>query len=90
MLILAVLVACTPAPVPLNPNKRSNKLVKPEVDRDTTMAVAPESVVHKRDGSTIDLATLWDKDKDQKVVVVFYRGGWCHSAGHFLGPRTKS
>ena len=37
-------------------------------------AVAPAAVVTKRDGSQIDLASVWEK---QKVVVVFYRGGWC-------------
>ncbi len=35
---------------------------------------APSAMVTKRDGSKIDLATMWDK---HKVVLIFYRGGWC-------------
>lgn len=77
LLILAALVACTPAPV-LNPNKQPTRTAgRGEVERDVTLAVAPPAVVKKRDGSTFDLATLWAKDRDHKVVVVFYRGGWC-------------
>jgi len=76
MLVLAVLVACSPAPV-LNPNKSPKRPGRAEVDRDVTLATAPAAMVKKRDGSPFDLATLWDKDKNQKVVVVFYRGGWC-------------
>jgi peroxiredoxin len=71
LIVLAMLVACTPAPV-LNPNKQPRKPGKSEVER--TLTVAPEAVVTTRDGATFDLATLWEK---QKVVVVFYRGGWC-------------
>jgi peroxiredoxin len=75
MIVLAVLMACAPAPV-LNPNKKPHKKPgRPEVVK--TLQVAPESIVKKRDGSTFDLATLWEKGRDKKVVVVFYRGGWC-------------
>jgi peroxiredoxin len=76
MIVLAVLVACTPAPV-INPNKRIAKRPgRSEVVH--TLQMAPDSPVKKRDGSTFDLATLWEKGKgDKKVVVVFYRGGWC-------------
>jgi hypothetical protein len=74
MIVLAVLMACTPAPV-INPHKKPNhKLGRPEVVK--TIQMAPESIVKKRDGSTFDLATLWEKGKENKVVVVFYRGGW--------------
>ncbi len=76
LIVVAVLVACTPAPV-LNPNKQAKRGGRAEVERDTTLAVAPAAVVKKRDGTSFDLASLWDKDKNQKVVVVFYRGGWC-------------
>lgn len=76
MLSVAVLVACTPAPV-LNPNKQTKRAGRGEVERDVTLATAPAAVVKKRDGSQFDLASLWDKEKNQKVVVVFYRGGWC-------------
>jgi len=73
LILLATLVACTPAPV-LNPNKNTKRAGRSEVQRDVTLGEAPEAVVHKRDGSTIDLATIWH---NKKVVVVFYRGGWC-------------
>jgi len=76
LVLIAALVACTPAPV-LNPNKQPKRTGRAEVERDITLGVAPEAVVTKRDGTSFDLATLWDKEKDQKVVVVFYRGGWC-------------
>ncbi len=47
-----------------------------------TLNMAPDAVVKKRDGSSIDLATLW---QTQKVVVVFYRGGWCPHCQKQLG-----
>jgi peroxiredoxin len=72
--LVAALVACTPAPV-LNPNKQQAKRAGREVQ--ATLTLAPEAMVKKRDGTPFDLAQLWDKEKDQKVVVVFYRGGWC-------------
>jgi peroxiredoxin len=75
MIVLAVLMACTPAPV-LNPHKQPHKRPgRPEVAH--TFKSAPDAVVKKRDGSTYDLAQLWDKSKEHKVVLVFYRGGWC-------------
>ena len=36
-------------------------------------------------GGTFDLASLWDKGGDKKVVVVFYRGGWCPHCKKQLG-----
>ena len=66
-----MLVACSPAPV-LNPNKPAKRAAKTEVD--LTLSVAPETVVQTRDGSRFDLGNLWAR---QKVVVVFYQGGWC-------------
>jgi peroxiredoxin len=75
MIVLAVLMACTPAPV-LNPHKKPPRRPgSSEVQH--TFAVAPDSMVKKRDGSAFDLSTLWDKTKENKVVLVFYRGGWC-------------
>jgi peroxiredoxin len=38
------------------------------------VTTAPPATVTMRDGNQIDLSTVWEK---QKVVVVFYRGGWC-------------
>ncbi len=73
LILLALLGACRPEPV-LNPNKPTKRGGVSEVQRDVTLAVAPVAVVQKRDGSSIDLATLW---QSKQVVVVFYRGGWC-------------
>jgi peroxiredoxin len=85
LIAFVLLVACTPAPV-LNPNKPSAKQAgRSEVERDVTLATAPEAMVKKRDGSPFDLATLWEKEKAQKVVVVFYRGGWCPHCAKQLG-----
>jgi peroxiredoxin len=75
LFVLAVLVACSPAPV-INPNKQPAK--RPgRAEIEVKLEQAPETVVQKRDGSTFELATLWAEDQGQKVVVVFYRGGWC-------------
>jgi peroxiredoxin len=72
-------MACRPETPPLNPHKK-----KPpdtgEVQR--VPQQAPSAIVTKRDGSQIDLATLWEK---QRVVVVFYRGGWCPHCQKQLG-----
>jgi len=73
-LLVCLLVACRPDPVPLNPykNKRRSGGDPPEVMR--TPLNAPSAMVTKRDGSSVDLATFWE---NQKVVLIFYRGGWC-------------
>jgi peroxiredoxin len=76
LVILALVAACRPDPVPLNPHKQQAPRTK-EIDRDVSLAPAPDALVKKRDGTEFDLAALWAKEKDQKVVVVFYRGGWC-------------
>jgi len=83
--VVVLVTACAPAPV-LNPNKHSNRAAgRPEVERDPTLAIAPAAVVKKRDGSEFDLATLWAEGTDHKVVVVFYRGGWCPHCKKQLG-----
>jgi peroxiredoxin len=64
--------ACRPESPPLNPHKKQARGGPPAVEK--APAVAPSATVTKRDGNQIDLASLWEK---QKVVVVFYRGGWC-------------
>lgn len=74
ILVVAALVACTPAPV-LNPHKQPAKRKGGEIEK--TLTSAPEAVVTKGDGSQYDLAQLWEKGQEKKVVVVFYRGGWC-------------
>lgn len=38
-------------------------------------ATAPDVALQDVDGSTVRLASLWS---DGDVLVVFYRGGWCH------------
>lgn len=57
--------------MPLNPHKQQARRAD-EVER--TLTTAPAAVVKKRDGSSFDLATLW---QDKTVVIYFYRGGWC-------------
>ena len=82
ILLVFLAVACKPAPV-LNPHKQQTRTGKPEVEKE--MAVAPEAVVKTREGGTFDLASLWDKGGDKKVVVFFYRGGWCPHCKKQLG-----
>ena len=72
VLLVALVAACRPDPVPLNPYKNKQRGGPPEVMK--TPAQAPSAMVTKRDGSQVDLATFWEK---QKVVLIFYRGGWC-------------
>ncbi|MCX5747591.1 MAG: redoxin domain-containing protein [Proteobacteria bacterium] len=46
-----------------------------DVDMDTTKGVAPDgSIVVKTDGTEFQLEQLWAKDR---VLLVFYLGGWC-------------
>lgn len=75
-ILLVALTACRPEPIPLNPHKKSRQSTG-QIEHDVSESEAPPAVVKKRDGSEFDLAALWDKTKEQKVVVVFYRGGWC-------------
>jgi peroxiredoxin len=86
LVLVVALIACRPAPV-LNPNK-DTKALKAEsaVQRENELSVAPGGTVHGPNGSTIDLATLWEK---QPVVVVFYRGHWCPHCQRQLGELEK-
>jgi peroxiredoxin len=79
MLALVIAVAgCTPAKVP-NPYKNTDRS---RIDRDVTASAAPDSEVRQRDGSPLAMSTLWAK---QRVVVVFYMGGWCPHCQKQLG-----
>ena len=69
---LLILSACRPESPPLNPYKGKGRAGPPQIEQQPEKA--PSATVTKRDGSQIDLATQWEK---QKVLVVFYRGGWC-------------
>jgi len=87
LLVLVVAsIACRPAPV-LNPNKDA-KALKEEgtVQREHEITAAPGGTVQGRDGSAVELATLWEK---QPVVVVFYRGHWCPHCQLQLGELEK-
>lgn len=71
--MLTVVTACRPETPPLNPHKAKPRGGGPPTVEQTPTS-APSAIVTKRDGTQIDLASQWEK---QKVVVVFYRGGWC-------------
>ncbi len=79
--LLSIVAACTPERV-VNPHTQTRRSGDPVVDRDTTMSVAPEAVVHARDGSQFDLAQLW---ATKRVVLVFYMGHWCPHCQKQLG-----
>lgn len=72
LLALVAVTACRAEQPPLNPYKDKGRAGPPQVEQEP--AQAPPATVTKRDGTQIDLATMWQK---QKVLVVFYRGGWC-------------
>jgi peroxiredoxin len=69
---------------PLNPYKGKPKGGPPAIEEE--MAKAPSATVVKRDGTMIDLSEMWQK---QKVVVVFYRGGWCPHCAKQLATLQK-
>lgn len=50
------------------------------------LEVAPGGTVLGRSGTSVDLASLWEK---QPVVVVFYRGHWCPHCQYQLGELQK-
>jgi peroxiredoxin len=77
-----VLLACAPAKVQ-NPYKNNDRS---RIDRDVTTSAAPTSQVRGRDGSMVSLASLWQK---QRVVVVFYMGGWCPHCKKQLGDLNQ-
>jgi peroxiredoxin len=77
-ILTLVLLACSPARVH-NPHK-PQPLSKTQ--RDVSASVAPASSAKTRDGSAIELAPLWEK---QRVVVVFYMGHWCPHCQKQLG-----
>jgi peroxiredoxin len=74
------LSACRAEKPPINPYKDKGRAGPPAVEQEVTDA--PPATVTKRDGTQIDLATLWQK---QKVLVIFYRGGWCPYCAKQLG-----
>ena len=80
VLLVLLIAACRPETPPLNPYKNKGRQGRGEVEQ--TPAEAPAATVTKRDGTQIDLSEMWAK---QKVVVVFYRGGWCPHCAKQLG-----
>ena len=72
VLLLLLTMACRAESPPLNPYKDKERAGPPQVEQEP--AQAPPALVTKRDGTQVDLATMW---ANQKVLVVFYRGGWC-------------
>lgn len=59
---------------------------KQDIARTVELDRAPGGVVTKRDGSSIDLSTLW---ASQPVVVIFYRGHWCPHCQYQFGEIQK-
>ena len=85
-LLLALLIACRPAPV-INPNKDTRvRASQPAIQREAELSVAPGGTVTARDGNPVELASLW---AEQPVVVVFYRGHWCPPCARQLGDLDK-
>ena len=84
-MLFALLAACRPERVE-NPHAKHVRTGDPVVERDTTMNVAPEAVVHARDGSQYDLAQLW---ATKRVVLVFYMGHWCPHCQKQLGDLNE-
>ncbi|MEJ7598467.1 MAG: peroxiredoxin-like family protein [Kofleriaceae bacterium] len=69
LVLLLVVVACRPDQRVENPHKKQVGSA-----REVIVTEAPASAVQTREGQQVELASLW---KDQKIILVFYRGGWC-------------
>lgn len=87
LFLVASLAACTPQQRVENPHAKHARGADPTVDRDVTLDVAPGGVVLGRDGSNIDLGSLWVKER---AVVVFYMGGWCPHCQKQLGDLNNA
>src|SRR4051812_35177548 len=76
LIMLVGTLGCRPEPIPHNPSRGGGGGAKHvDHDIDTTQQRAPtNTVVTKNDGTTLDLAPMWDK---HRALVVFYLGGWC-------------
>ena len=85
--LVAVLAACTPQQRVENPHGKRAREADPTVDRDVTLDVAPGGVVLGKDGSNVDLGTLW---VSQRTLVVFYMGGWCPHCQKQLGDLNNA
>lgn len=84
--LVAALAACTPQRVE-NPHAKHGRGPDPTVDRDVTLDVAPGGVVLGKDGSNVDLGTMW---ATQRTLVVFYMGGWCPHCQKQLGDLNNA
>ena len=69
LVLVSLVLACRPDQRVENPHKK--QVVS---EREEIVTEAPPSTVQRRDGQPVDLGPLW---KDQKIILVFYRGGWC-------------
>jgi peroxiredoxin len=85
VVLLALLVGCSPAPPPLNPYKQKPRGGPPEVDKAREMA--SDGTVTGRDGAAVSLASMWESSR---VVVVFFRGHWCPHCQHQLGKLNEA
>lgn len=87
---MAVLVmGCTPAPVirPPGPKSAPGPGDPQEIQHEVTaIDQAPTGSVQTKDGSTLELASLWET---KRVVLIFYRGHWCPHCQHQLGELNK-
>lgn len=68
-LVAVLLVACKSDQRVENPYKKQQAGKKEMI-----VSEAPPSTVQTRDGQPFELENAW---KDQKIILVFYRGGWC-------------
>lgn len=85
--LVAALAACTPQQRVENPHAKHRRGADPAVDRDVTLDTAPGGVVLGKDGSNVDLGTLW---ASQRTLVVFYMGGWCPHCQKLLGDLNNA
>jgi peroxiredoxin len=82
VIVMLGLVACTPAQVPLPPPDHTPPPTDPTVQQEVSDTAPAGSVVHGKDGSAVDLASLW---ADKRVLLVFYMGHWCPHCQKQLG-----
>ena len=87
LVALVTITACTPRQRVENPHAQHARGPDPDVDRDVTLDVAPGGEVLARDGTSVDLGTLW---VSQRAVVVFYMGHWCPHCQKQLGDLNEA
>ncbi len=93
LVVLSVMVACTPAPPVRAPQPELTEAQQPPMTAPVVVReaaggsdIAPGGMVTSAQNTNVELASLW---QDHRVVLVFYRGHWCPYCQHQLDDLNK-